>query len=107
MANNTTMNPFYFDSSTSATATGPMRIKSILWTGIAATNDIAAGDEFKITDTAGRVLANKIAVAAGDDLYLYFGDKGARVTGINVATLVGGICIVYLVDDDHDSTFVS
>jgi hypothetical protein len=58
-------------------------------------NDIAANDDFKITDAAGTILVEKRAVAAGDDLAFFF-PKAIPFNGLTVAELDGGLCLIYL-----------
>jgi len=96
MANDTAMNPYYFDTTTGASVDKKMKIVAILWTSNSGGSlDIAADDDFVLQDSNGSVIASKRAEAAGDGLELSFGFPGLWVDGISVTTMDGGVCHVY------------
>ena len=93
MANDTGGNPLKFDATGSVA--GTMTIQAIAWVGDQATNEnIAADDDMLVTDTGGRRIVGKRAIAAGDDLFVSF-PLGLRVDGVKVTALDGGLCFIY------------
>jgi len=97
MANDTGNNPLYFDSTTNASKTGLLFIKSITWTSDQSTNrDIAENDDFLASDSKGARIIGKRAEAAGDDLHIDYGEKGKVSNGITITTMDGGVCYVEL-----------
>lgn len=96
MANALNVNPLFFDSTSGASVTGPQRVQAIVWTGTEATNrDIAANEDFAVTDSMGNSIIEKRAIAAGDDLVLYF-NPVKEFNGLTVSKLDGGVCYIYL-----------
>ena len=95
MANDLTSNPLFIDTANGA-KTGDLSIQSIAWVADqTGGKDIAADDDFLLTDTAGRRLAGKRATVAGDDGFWSF-PNGLRVDGIIVTALDGGHCYIYI-----------
>lgn len=95
MANDVNGNPLYFDEAGSKT--GLLFIKSISWTSNEGAGlDIAADDDFLVSDSKGRVIIGKRAEAAGDDLHIDYGEKGKPVNGVTVTTINGGVCFIEL-----------
>ena len=96
MANSLYSNPLYFDSTTNASVTGQKIIMAVVWVSDSGTNlDIAADDDFLLSDSNEMKIIGKRAESAGDDLYMPFPD-GFVVNGITLTTLDGGVCYVYL-----------
>ena len=94
MANNTTVNPLFFDAP--GTVSGARRVIAILWQSHgSADNDIAADDDFEVQNGNGDVIVCKRAETTADCLELVFGYPGFYVDGLNVATLDGGVCLIY------------
>lgn len=98
MANAKTGNPLYFDATSGASVTGEfMRILAVTWVSDGGADlDIAADDDFLLSDSSGNKIAGKRAEAAGDDFGLVFGYPGFPVNGVTVTTMDGGVCYVYL-----------
>ena len=96
MAISTSTNILFFDSTSSAAVTGPQQIIGIFWTEDDASNrDIAADDDFTLTQTSGVRIIGKRAAFAGDD----FGATPAKpliVDGIICTELDGGVCYIWL-----------
>ena len=96
MANSTTGNPLFFDTTVSATLSGTTYVNAIVWTGTEASNkDIAANDDFAITDGNGAIIIEKRAAAVGDDLGIGF-PTPLPVTNLTVSKLDGGVCYIYI-----------
>ena len=96
MANVTTGNPLYGDTAAALT-TNNVKIQAILWSGDQTSGkDIAAADDFLLSDANGGRLAGKRAAYDGDDFYIWF-ESPIPVNGITVTTLDGGYFYVYLV----------
>jgi len=73
----------------------PFRISAVVWASDQAANkDIAAGDEFLLTDRDGNIIVGKEARSAGDGLIRSF-YGGIRVNGVVVSDLDGGVLYVY------------
>jgi hypothetical protein len=95
MANNLTSNPLFIDTAAGA-VTGMKFVLGIAWLGTEAANkDIAANDDFAVTTSAGAVIVEKRAAAAGDDLAIMF-PKAVPFEGLIVSKLDGGVCFIYL-----------
>jgi len=95
-ANDTDTAVKYFDTTVSATITGTVRIIAIVWTSSEGAGlDIAADDDFLLSDINGHKLAGKRAEAAGDDFGVVF-PMGLAVDGIVLTTMDGGVCYVYV-----------
>lgn len=89
--------PLIFDALTaSGSYEGLYKISQIMWINDEASgNDIAANDDFQLTDTSGNTILEKRAASAGDDIVLRF-PKAITYSGISVAKLDGGVCYIYL-----------
>lgn len=57
----------------------------------AAGKDIAADDDFLISDTNGDRISGKRAIVAGDDLLMPISHAGITVNGLTVTTMDGGV----------------
>ena len=91
-----TTNPMYVDTAAAVT-TDNVNIQSVLWTANdTAGDDIAADDDFELTDTAGNILLSKRASFAGDDLYMTF-PRGLRVAGVTCTAIDGGVAFIFIV----------
>jgi len=89
-------NPMYIDTAASVQV-GIVKIQSIAWVGNdTAGDDIAASDDFELTDTAGNILISKRAAYDGDDLYVTFPGT-LTVDGVVCTAIDGGIAFVYCV----------
>ncbi len=88
----------YFDTTTNATITGKLMIIGIFWTSNGGGNlDIAADDDFLLSDSDGDPIIGKRAEADGDDLGVQFPSDDPLVTnGITVTTMDGGVCYIWL-----------
>ena len=87
-------NPLFFDSITGASVQGKKRVLAILWVeGIG--KDIAADDNFAVTDSNGVMIVSKTAAAAGDELILSF-SQPTTWDGLTVSVLDDGVCFIYL-----------
>ena len=87
-------NPMYIDTAASVQV-GIVKIQSIAWVGNDTVgDDIAADDDFELTDTAGNILISKRAAYAGDDLYVTF-PSTLTVDGVVCTAIDGGIAFVY------------
>lgn len=96
MANVTGGNPLYGDTAAALT-TKQVRIQAIAWiSDETAGKDIAADDDFLLSDANGYRIFGKRAEFAGDDAYVTF-PNGYNANGITVTTLDGGYFYVYLV----------
>jgi len=96
MANSLVGNPLFIDTVTGGAVTGTQRVVAIVWTGTEATDkDIAANDDFAVTDTAGRIIIEKRASAIGDDFGIVF-PRPIPFDGLIVTKLDGGVCYIYL-----------
>jgi len=96
MANSLYTNPVYFDSTSGASLTGKVVITAVVWVSDSGTNlDIAADDDFLLSDGNGMKIIGKRAESAGDDLYIPFWG-GLPVNGVTLTTMDGGVCYVYL-----------
>lgn len=96
MANSLTTKYKYIDTTTGAAATNLMNLAGIWWTSYSGTGqDIAADDDFTMTDTAGNVIMRKRAEAVGDGLEVSYSYPGLKVDGFIVSEMDGGICIIH------------
>jgi hypothetical protein len=84
----------YIDAVSGGLTNERFNIIGLYWISIASASDIAAADTFTCTDTAGKVIFTKKAVAAGDGLEVTFGYPGVPTVGFIVTALDGGICTV-------------
>ena len=97
MANDLTGNPLFVDTVAGA-KTGEMTLQLVVWTADeTGTKDIAADDDFKLTDAEGRFLCGKRATFAGDDGAWPL-PLGLPVNGVIVSKLDGGVCTIYTKD---------
>ena len=93
MANNLNSNPLYFDTTSGASKTGLLFLASITWVSDeGAGDDIAADDDFLVTNSTGERIAGKRAEFAGDDYYKEYPYPGKPVNGVIVSKLDGGVC---------------
>jgi len=75
--------------------TGPLRIRSIKWIGDQASGkDIAAADDFLLSDTRGNRIIGKRATSDGDDLNDGIYNPGIPSDGFIVTTMDGGVCYI-------------
>ena len=89
-----TANPIYIDA-TGTLHVGWVTIQAIALVGDeTAGDDIAAADFFEITDTAGNIIASKMAAYDGDDFYISF-PLGLKVNGLACTSIDGGIGYIY------------
>jgi len=97
MPNDITSNPMFFDSVTSAdeieTLKGMHYIEKVEWVADDedATNNIAADDVFKVTDTKGTIWYSKLATYDGDDYGSGKLSPPDGVVGIKITRLDGGV----------------
>jgi len=90
-----TANPIYVDAAAAAHV-GWITVQAILWVGNdTGGDDIAADDDFELTDTAGNILISKRAAYAGDDLFVSF-PFGLKCNGITCSAIDGGIAFIYV-----------
>ena len=94
MANDITGNPYVLDTAEAVTTTNVI-VKSIVWTGTEG-SALAADNDFAITDANGKIIIEKRAAFAGDDLHLPLPMGGIPYSGITVSKLDGGICYLYI-----------
>jgi len=95
-ANNTVTSVKYFDTTSGAAITGTMKVIAIYWTSNEGAGlDIAADDDWLLSDSEGNPIAGKRAEAAGDDFGIVF-PQPLVVKGITVTTMDGGVCFVYV-----------
>ena len=95
-ANDTETNVLYFDTTVSASVTGQISIIAIYWTSNEGVNlDIAADDDWLISDADGHKIAGKRAETDGDDFGIVF-PYPVKVNGLTVTTMDGGVCFVYV-----------
>ena len=86
----------YFDSTTGASITGIRDILAIFWVeDETSAKDIAADDDFLLSDADGNRIIGKRAAGAGDDLAIV-PCRPLRVDGITVTTMDGGVCYIWL-----------
>ena len=95
MANVTTIHHMFCDTA-EAIFTGNKRIIGVYWVSDqVAGDDIAADDDFLLSNAAGARFIGKRAEAAGDGLEVTFGYPGVPVVGLTLTTLDGGV--VYII----------
>ena len=95
MANIATYNPLYVDSAAAVT-TKIVTVQAIAWVGNdTAGDDIAAADDFELTDVNGNILISKRAAYDGDDLFVTYPD-GLICNGITCSAIDGGIAFIYV-----------
>lgn len=96
MANSTTTNPIVCDTAGVLTTHATMRLKAIAWVSDAASGkDIAADDDMVLLDNDSNRIISKRAEAATDGLVFNFPDN-FKVAGLNMATITGGVCYLYV-----------
>lgn len=101
MTNVLTGETLYFDSTTTASVTGIRRILGIVWTSSSESErDIAADDDLLVTEASGKYIIGKRAEFAGDDLGYNWARPGKKVDGITITTMGGGVCYIYLNNED-------
>ena len=87
----------YADAAADVLATGTKEILMIAWVSDQASGkDIAADDDFLLSDANGNRIIGKRAEVAGDDLGLV-PCQPLPVNGITVTTMDGGVCYVWVV----------
>jgi len=95
-ANDTETNVYYFDTTVGAAVTGLVSIIAIYWTSNEGSNlDIAADDDWLISDSDGHKIAGKRAETDGDDFGIVF-PYPLKVNGVTVTTMEGGVCFIYV-----------
>ena len=95
MANSLSTNPIFLDAVASSEITGKVKIIGIVWASDEGSgDDIAADDDFLITDSAAKRIIGKRASFAGDDLGISF-PGGLTVNGIKLTVLDGGVVYIY------------
>jgi len=96
MSNDVSADPLIIDTAGSTTLRGACVIQAIFWvSNSVAGKDIAADDDFSVTDAADRVIVSKRAEGA-TDWGNFVWPQGKRVSSIKVPTMGGGICYIYL-----------
>ena len=97
MANNLNMNPMFLDTAVALIPAGvPAYPRAIAWVADqAAGSDIAANDDFLLSDSAGNRIVGKRATFAGDGLEMYHFPEGYNVNGLTLTTIDGGVCYLY------------
>ena len=96
MVNVLTGTVLYFDSTTAASVTGLLKILGIFWTSDQGSGlDIAADDDFLLSDANGNRIIGKRAEFAGDDLGIA-PCQPLCVNGVTVTTMDGGNCYIWL-----------
>ena len=86
----------FFDSVTGASMTGILKIIGIFWVeDEAGSIDIAADDDFILTDSDSNRIIGKRAAAAGDDLSIT-PCRPLVVDGIIVSAMDGGVVYIWL-----------
>lgn len=86
----------YYTATAAQAETGRFRIMGVYWMSDQAANkDIAANDDFLLSDAAGNRIAGKRAEAAGDGLELSLA-KPQFVNGFTVTTMDGGVCYIWI-----------
>ena len=85
---------FYTDS-TGQGVSGPVRIRNIDWVSDEGSGkDIAADDDFLLSDTGGNRIIGKRGEFAGDDFRDGPYTPGILSDGFTVTTMDGGVCYV-------------
>lgn len=96
MATQTDLSYLYADA-TGVLVTGTHYIKMIAWVSDqASTKDIAADDDFLLSDADGNRIIGKRAEFAGDDLGITVPGNPMPVNGITVTTMDGGVVYVWV-----------
>ena len=96
MANVTTTRVLYFDTTSGASVTGIHKIIGVFWVSDqTAIKDIAAYDDFLLSDSHGNRIIGKRAESVGDDLGIT-PCRPLKVDGITVTTMDGGVCYIWL-----------
>ena len=96
MANSLYTNPIYLDATAASSRTGDMVLMSVAWVSDAgAGDDIAANDDFLLSDSMGNKIIGKRAEVDGDDLYISW-PMGLPVKGTTLTTLDGGVVYIYV-----------
>ena len=96
MANSLYTNPIYLDATAASSRTGNMVLMAVAWVSDSGSgDDIAADDDFLLSDSMGNKIIGKRAEVAGDDLYITW-PMGLPVDGITLTTLDGGVVYVYV-----------
>ena len=99
MATTTTDHPYKYTDTEGAVlaTTGQQYITMIAWVEDETSNkDIAADDDFLLSDSKGNRIIGKRAAFAGDDLGIVVGYPGLPVDGITVTALNGGVVYVWV-----------
>lgn len=89
--------PYLYADTTGTLITGDQKVTMIAWVSDQASNkDIAADDDFLLSDTLGHRIIGKQAKFAGDDLCIT-PCKPLPVKGLSVTTMDGGVLYVWVV----------
>jgi len=95
MGNDVASDPLIIDTAGSTSLSAACVIQAIFWVSDAASNkDIAADDDFEVTDGDDRMVVSKRAEGV-TDWGNFVWPQGKRVSGIKVTTMDGGICYIY------------
>lgn len=96
MSNDVTKNPWVLDTAgATVLTTVKLTIQAIVWvSNSVAGKDIAADDDFLLSDQNSRAVISKRAEGAGDGLEISF-PRGIQVDGLILTTMAGGVCYIY------------
>ena len=95
MANKLTGHVLYSDAAAALT-TKQCRVIGIFWIADQTENkDIAADDDFLLSDGNGDRIIGKRASFIGDDLGVTYG-PGLPCKGVTITTMDGGVCYVWI-----------
>lgn len=92
----TVTRPYLYTDSTGELVTGMQYVLGWHWANDQASGkDIAADDDFLLSDANGIRLSGKRAIVAGDDLLVIL-PKAIPVNGLTVTAMDGGVLYVYI-----------
>jgi hypothetical protein len=95
MANVLTTNPIFLDTA-GVVHTATCSPKAVAWVSDQASNcDIAADDDFLISDANGGRIIGKRAEEAGDGFDMVFFPPNYTCEGLTLTTIDGGVCYLY------------
>ena len=95
MSNDVAGDPLIIDTAGVTELEGACVIQAIFWvSNSVAGKDIAADDDFVVTDSDDRVIVSKRAETSSD-WGNFVWPQGKKVSGIKVTTMGGGICYIY------------
>lgn len=95
-ANDTDTNVKYFDTTVGASITGIVKVIAIYWVSDQTSGkDIAADDDFLVSDGSGHRIIGKRAEDVGDDMGIVF-PQPFVTNGLVITTMDGGVCYVYV-----------